>query len=62
MRVNRIKRDDPQFLKNIRKYRDIISFRTILIHGYNNIDDMVVWGIIQEDLDDLIDDIGRYLP
>lgn len=59
--LNRIKRDDPGFIKNIRNYRDIISFRNILIHGYNNIDDMIVWGIIREDLDDLIEDVGGYL-
>ena len=60
--LNRIKRVDPKFLKNIRNYRDIISFRNILIHGYDNIDDLIVWGIIKEDLDELIEDVENLLP
>ena len=37
--INRIKRDDPSLLSRIRNYRDIISFRNILVHGYDTIDD-----------------------
>ena len=33
--LTRIQRDDPEVLGRIREYRDIISFRNILVHGYD---------------------------
>ena len=60
--LSRIKRGDPEFLDQIRNYRDIISFRNILIHGYDSIDDQIVWGIIKEDLNELIEDVEKLLP
>ena len=60
--LGRISRVEPEFLEQIRNYRDIISFRNILIHGYDSIDDQVVWGIIKEDLDELIEDVEKLLP
>ena len=55
--LNRTKRDEPELLARIRHYRDIISFRNILVHGYDAIDDRIVWGVIEEDLDNLIRDV-----
>ena len=60
--LNRIKRDDPELLERIRDYRDIISFRNILVHGYDAIDDRIVWGVIEGSLDNLLEDVGRLLP
>ena len=54
--LNRIQRDDPEVLSRIREHRDIISFRNILVHGYDAIDDQIVWGVIKEDLDFLLED------
>ncbi len=54
--LNRIKKVDQSVLSQIREQRKIISFRNILIHGYDNIDDRIVWGIIIEDLDNLLKD------
>ena len=54
--LTRIRRTEPQLLASIRRHRDIISFPNILIHGYDTVDDRVVWGVIQEDLDQLIED------
>lgn len=59
--LNRIKRIEPALLASIRHARDIISFRNILIHGYDAVDDKIVWGIIQEELDSLLADVGRLL-
>jgi uncharacterized protein with HEPN domain len=55
--LNRIQKTAPDVLLQIRNYRDIISFRNILTHGYDSIDDRIVWGIIEEDLDPLAEDI-----
>ena len=59
--LNRIRDDDPGMLENIREYRSIVSFRNILTHGYDSIDDRVVWGIIEEDLDSLLEDAERLI-
>lgn len=55
--LTRLRRDDPATLSRIRDYRDIISFRNILVHGYDTIDDRIVWGVIEEDLARLIEDV-----
>jgi len=58
--LNRIGRENPDILDEIREYRSIISFRNLLAHGYDSIDNRIVWGIIEEELGLLIDDI-KYL-
>jgi len=57
----RIHRDEPGILQQIRDHRDIISFRNILVHGYDAIDDQIVWGVIEDDLDNLLEDVERLL-
>jgi len=52
-------KNDPTALGQIRKHRNIISFRNILIHGYNSVDNNIVWGIIEEDLYNLLEDVER---
>ena len=48
--LNRLSRIDADLLATITNYRSIISFRNILAHGYDTIEDRVVWGIIETDL------------
>jgi uncharacterized protein with HEPN domain len=59
--LNRIKQCAPGALHKIREHRSIISLRNILIHGYDTIDDRIVWGVIQEDLDNLLEDVIRLM-
>ena len=59
--INRIYKEEPDTLSQVRDYRDIISFRNILIHGYDTIDDLIVWGVVDEDLDNLIKDVEKLL-
>ncbi len=59
--LNRIKRDEPELLQQIPEHRNIISFRNILIHGYDTIDDRVVWGVIEEELDALLNAVDTLL-
>jgi len=59
--LRRIKRDDPGLIHQIRKHRDIISFRNILVHGYDAIDDRIVWDVIVEELDQLLEDVDRLM-
>jgi uncharacterized protein with HEPN domain len=48
--LNRLTRSDPSLAAQIPEHRQIISFRNILIHGYDIIDEEVVWKIVQVDL------------
>ena len=34
----------------------------ILVHGYDSIDDRIVWDIMEEDLDNLIEDVSNLIP
>jgi uncharacterized protein with HEPN domain len=52
--LNRIGRDNPIILDQLREHRTIVSFRNILAHGYDSIDNRIVWGIIEEDLGKLL--------
>jgi uncharacterized protein with HEPN domain len=60
--LTRIRKDDPDVLSSIRDHRNIISFRNILVHGYDAIDDRIVWDVILEDLDHLIQDVESLIP
>lgn len=59
--LNRLRRDEPALLSKLRDHRDIISFRNILVHGYDAIDDRIVWSIIEDELDNLKEDVERLL-
>jgi uncharacterized protein with HEPN domain len=52
--VNRLRKADPDLAASISEYRDIISFRNVLIHGYDAIDDAITWRIIEKKLPVLI--------
>lgn len=43
-------REYPSTAKSISDYRSIINFRNILVHGYDMVDDEVVWGVIEQSL------------
>jgi uncharacterized protein with HEPN domain len=45
--LNRISKVDALLLQRISDSRRIIAFRNILIHGYDAIDDAVVWDVIE---------------
>ena len=59
--LHRLHVANDKLLNQIRDYRSIILFRNILAHGYDSVDDFMVWGIIENDLDNLIEDYRRLL-
>ena len=59
--LRRLRTDDPAVLAEIRDSRAVISFRNILAHGYDSIDDRIVWGIIEEDIEGLRADVDRLI-
>jgi uncharacterized protein with HEPN domain len=48
--LNRLQKADPVLASQIPDQRQIISFRNILIHGYDNVDEEIVWKIVTYDL------------
>jgi len=40
-------RTDEALLAGISEYQRIIAFRNILIHGYADVDDRIVWDVVQ---------------
>jgi len=59
--LNRIRKDDPTILDKIRQHRSIVSFRNILVHGYDSIDNRIVWGTVEDDLGNLLEDVEHLL-
>jgi len=52
---------DPVVAAGIADDRQIIAFRNILIHGYAEIDDRLVWDIVETKLPKLRADVGDLL-
>lgn len=52
---------DPQLVAAISEYRRIISFRNILIHGYADVDDQLVWDIVDTKLPLLAKEVAGLL-
>ena len=54
------KRDAPAAAR-IGEHRRIIAFRNILVHGYADVDDQLVWGIVESNLHDLRREVATLL-
>ncbi len=46
--MRRLIRDSPETARRISEHERIIAFRNILIHGYDLVDDELVWDAIDE--------------
>jgi len=59
--LSRIRRIDEELLEKISEYDRIIGFRNILIHGYDVVDEMIVWKAVENHLPILIKEIQDLL-
>ncbi len=59
--LNRLAKSDPAAASRIGDYQQIIAFRNVLIHGYDIIDDQVVWEAVQDYLPALQDKVQALL-
>jgi uncharacterized protein with HEPN domain len=48
--MNRLLKADPAVALQIQNYERIIAFRNVLIHGYDIVEDPIVWDVIIKDL------------
>lgn len=55
--LSQLRRDTPALVPVIREHVRIIGFRNVLVHGYAEIDDAVVWSVLKEKLPMLVDDV-----
>lgn len=59
--LNLLLRQEPTLAGRITNWKGIISFRNRLAHGYAVIDNEVVWGVLQENLDRLCAEVETLL-
>jgi uncharacterized protein with HEPN domain len=59
--LSRIKRTDPAILNTISEHNRIIGFRNILIHGYDMVDEVIVWNAVKNHLPILIQEIQKII-
>jgi uncharacterized protein with HEPN domain len=52
---------DPTLVRQLSEHRRIIAFRNIIAHGYDGIDDDVVWQVVTEKLPILAEEARRIL-
>ena len=54
-------RTDEPLADRISQYQRIIAFRNVLIHGYADVDDRLVWDVINNNLPTLIREVDALL-
>jgi len=59
--LNQLSKIDSTSILKINDYKKIISFRNVLINGYADIDNRLVWNIIESKLQPLIKEIESLL-
>ena len=59
--VGRLLRDDPDAAFRLSERRRIVEFRNVLIHGYDLVDDELVWDTIKTKLPVLLAEVERLL-
>ncbi len=59
--LNQLAKTDKNVVEQVTGYQRIIAFRNILIHGYAQVDDHVVWDVLQENLPILKNEVARLL-
>ena len=59
--VGRLAKADPATASKIGDYQQIISFRNVLIHGYDLVDEAQVWQVIRTNLPTLEAEVSALL-
>lgn len=59
--LNRIRNTDDKLLEKVSEHHRIIGFRNILIHGYDIVDEAIVWQAVTNHLPILLSEIKQLL-
>jgi len=52
--ISRLTRIDQKLALSLGNYPQIIGFRNVVVHGYDVLEDAIVWGIIRNEIPRLI--------
>jgi uncharacterized protein with HEPN domain len=59
--LNRLLKLSPELASRITDYRRIIDFRNLLNHGYDLVDQAIVWGVVEKDVSVLQQEVEALL-
>ncbi|MGP8330193.1 MAG: HepT-like ribonuclease domain-containing protein [Methanosarcinaceae archaeon] len=59
--LNRIKKIDIGMLVNIDNWREIIGFRNVIAHGYDVVEDEIVWDSIERNIPALLKQLNKII-
>lgn len=59
--LTQLRKLDPETSARVTDASRIIAFRNILIHGYADVDDRLVWNIVETKLPTLIGEVAKLL-
>ena len=59
--LNRLGKVDETIADRITDHRRIVAFRNILVHAYAQIDDRLVWGVVEVNLSQPVADVDSLL-
>jgi len=59
--INRIRNIDSEILEKISEHQRIIGFRNVLIHGYDIVDETIVWQAVTKHLPILVREVKEIL-
>ncbi len=51
--LNQAGKIDPNLPHTISNIRQIVNLRNVIVHGYATVENETIWGIVQEDVPDL---------
>ena len=57
----RLHRADAQLASRIPHYRQIVEFRNVIVHEYDQISDEEVWSIVEDDVEPLLKTVESLL-
>ncbi len=60
--LNRLDKSDPATSAQISEKSQIVAFHNVLIHGYDKVDNQVVWNIVDQNLSTLHAEVLALLP
>jgi len=59
--LSHLTREDPGLARRVPDLPEVVSFRNILIHGYAEVDDRIVWDVLQSKLPMLLQQVEALL-
>ncbi|MEW6530279.1 MAG: HepT-like ribonuclease domain-containing protein [Thermodesulfobacteriota bacterium] len=57
----RLRNENPEVLKAITDHEKVIGFRNVLVHGYDIVDDAIVWSAVKDSMPILQEEVERLL-